>query len=136
MQGNNQGMTLPELLVTLSVAAILLAAAVPSFRSFVADARLSTTTDLLIAHINTARSEAVTRGEPVAICPSVDQSSCSNTAAWQSGWIVFTDANGQPGIRDDGDELLHVTQSPDDDVSLQSDNAYIRYNSMGVLAPG
>lgn len=135
MYDKNRGMTLLELVATLTIAAGLAAAAAPSFQGFLADVRMSTTTNSLVAHINTTRSEAVTRRAPVAICSSTDQASCSATADWGAGWIVFTDSSGEPGVRDGSDMLLHAAQTPEDEVTLESDDTYVRFNAMGMLDP-
>ena len=78
------GFTLIELMVTLAVLAILLALAVPSFARLLAANRLSTETSELIASLNLARSEAVRRGQGVAL-RAVDDSNYSK------GWRVFAD---------------------------------------------
>jgi type IV fimbrial biogenesis protein FimT len=66
--------------------------------------RLVTYSNDVIATINLARSEAIRRGAPVAVCHSGDGTTCSGT--WSDGWIVFVDANG------DGDKAA----DPDDPI--------------------
>ena len=82
-----RGFTLIELMVTLSVLAILLAIAAPSFSSLLASNRMATQSDEFIGALNLARSEAVRRGQPVALL--------SNDADnYSKGWKVFPDLNG------------------------------------------
>lgn len=78
-------------MVTLAVAAILLATAVPSFVSMVRGNRVLTEVNALVSDLQFARSEAVKRGQPVSVCPSSNGTSCLGTNAWHSGWIVFPD---------------------------------------------
>lgn len=107
-----QGFTLIELIVTLVIAAILLALAAPNMRTFVSDQRLSTQTNELVADLNFARSEAVTRSVRITVCKSNDVTTCdTNTGtAWTMGRIIFVDADGN-GQRATTEELLRVRES-------------------------
>lgn len=98
---NPNGYTLIELLVTIAIAAILAAVAVPSFQEIFRSNRLSSQTSDLVAALNLARSEALRRGYRVTICKSSDGSSCTEAGDWSQGWVVFADRqdgqNGRPG---------------------------------------
>lgn len=108
--GNERGFTLIELMITLIIAAVVLAFGVPSFESFIRKGRLTSETNNLIADLQFARSEAIKRGIRVTVCHSADQASCGGTAGiFDSGWIVFVD-RGDEGIVDAGtDEILRVS---------------------------
>lgn len=82
-----------ELLVTMAVAAILLAVAVPSYRSFMISSRIATESNDFLAALNLARSEAIKRNSPVTLCKSANATSCATTGDWAQGWIVFEDCN-------------------------------------------
>lgn len=88
----DQGFTLVELMITLAVAGILIAAAAPSFTAVINSNRLATLSNDMIASLQTARMESLRRGVPVIVCRSENGSSCSTGAQW-GGWIVFADAN-------------------------------------------
>lgn len=133
MKRHQFGMTMIEMLVALSAGAILMSVAVPSFQELVADTRVKSTTNLLVAHMNAARTEAIKRGEPVSVCASIDEATCSGTTEWGSGWIVFTDSDGQPGVLDGADELLLVAQQHEDTLSFESGNSYVRFGSLGEI---
>lgn len=95
-----RGFTLIELVVTMVVAGILTAIAVPAFQSFVMNDRDSAQINSLAYSFNYARSEAVKEDLPggVTVCPSTG-ATCSGTAAWARGWIVYyTDANNTTQI--------------------------------------
>jgi len=86
------GFTLVELMITLVVVGILLAAALPQLETFTKNNRLASQTNDLVAAIQLARTEAVKRGVNTVVCASTDQASCSgNNADWVSGWLVFSD---------------------------------------------
>lgn len=85
------GMTMIELLVVIAIAAILVMIAVPSMRE---SQRISETKGLLRdihSAMVFARSEALTKGQPVSICPSITLKTCATSSDWGSGWIVFVD---------------------------------------------
>lgn len=81
------GFTLVELMVTVSLVAILASLASPSFVSFRRNSELSTITNNFIAALNSARSEAMKRNMNAMIIPK------GNGSDWSKGWIVFVDVN-------------------------------------------
>lgn len=87
------GFTLLELLVTIAVAAILLAIAVPSYLAMVQRNTIAANANDLVGDFNYARSEAVARGRPVYICQSADQLQCGD-GDWKDGWIIFAPEAG------------------------------------------
>lgn len=64
------GFTLIELLMAVVILAILSAAAIPSFRTFIAEQRIKTASFDLISMLTMARSEAIKRGANVTIAMS------------------------------------------------------------------
>ena len=92
-----KGFTLIELMMTLSIAAILLTVAVPSYVTFTKNSRLTATTNKVVTAISLARGEASKRGTRVVLCRSNDVgkvdpdcSGASGTARdWSNGWLVF-----------------------------------------------
>ena len=100
------GFTLIELMVTVSVAAILLTVGVPSFREVIRSNRLSTCANEFVATLNLARSEAIKRGMRVSVRKT--------GSSWESGWEVFSDdkkGSGNYGIKDGSDETIRLSGS-------------------------
>lgn len=87
------GFTLVELIVTIAVAAILVTVAVPNFRVFVQNSRISTQTNDLISDISLARSEAIKSGANASLCTSTVGTSCDGAGNWTTGRLVWTDTN-------------------------------------------
>ena len=83
------GVTMIELLVTLVVAAVLVTVAAPSFSRLIASNRITSQTNEFILALNLARSEATRRGQPVTLLATATAS-----PVFQSGWQIFTDADG------------------------------------------
>jgi type IV fimbrial biogenesis protein FimT len=129
-----KGFTLVELMVTLAVAIILMAASVPLFRGMVAGNALVTQTNTLVTALNLARSEAVKRGAGVAVCPKatadVADTDCGGNGNWTNGWHVFTDA-GVEGTFDAGDAILRHWEPLPGAAGLTSAVAFIRFEADG-----
>jgi type IV fimbrial biogenesis protein FimT len=95
-QRKAQGFTIPEILITLGIVAIVLSTAVPSLSTTIKNSRLSTHLNSVVADIHYARSEAAKRGVRVIMCrsmyPDYNVPSCSgNTQVWTTGYIIFAD---------------------------------------------
>lgn len=66
-RGAQRGLTLVELMVTLSIAAVLVVAAVPSFQDFIANSRLRESGNTVYAMTLFAQSEAIKRNAVVRL---------------------------------------------------------------------
>jgi type IV fimbrial biogenesis protein FimT len=76
----SRGYNLLELLVTLAIVAILASIAAPSFSVFIENQRVRSAANDLMATMNLARSEAVTRNASITVSEA--------TGGWSNGWIV------------------------------------------------
>jgi len=101
------GFTLVELLITIVVVSILLAAGVPAFQSFIKNNRVTGQANDLVSAIQLARNEALKRGVITVVCASNDQKSCTKDKnTWADGWIVFSDPNRNITPDTDADKCL------------------------------
>ena len=115
----HSGFTLIEMMITISVAAIILSLAVPSFNFLVLNNRLTTDINRLVTSLNLARSEAVKRGVRVSVA-AIDSSDAANE--WgKGGWRVWIDTNGNGGV-DAGEVVLSVEQALSGSMVLNSVN--------------
>jgi type IV fimbrial biogenesis protein FimT len=99
------GFTLLELLITMSIAAILLTIAVPAFRYVTNSNRIAGEVNGLLGDLQFARAEAIKEGRTVTVCESSNGSTCTSSTAWQGGWIVFSDPS-DVGVWDPGETIL------------------------------
>lgn len=100
------GFTLVELMIVIAVLAILLALAAPSFERSIATNRMSGQANQLLLAMQLARTEALKRRQPVAVCSSANETSCGGT--WAQGWIVVTDDNQAGDSSVDIEDVLRV----------------------------
>ena len=77
------GFTLIELMFSIVILVILITLAAPSLRDIVRDQRVKTATFDVYASLVFARSEAIKRNAPVAIC-------ITSGTDWAGGWTVKT----------------------------------------------
>lgn len=138
MNTKHTGFTLIELMVVLSIAAILASLAVPSFRSVIQNNRLATQANELTGTMNFARSEAIKQGRSVTVCVSADQATCTGGTAWERGWIAFVDINGDSAFTVGTDTLLRVRGALEGGTTLGGAGAAtaVRYLPSGLLAVG
>lgn len=133
------GFNLMELMVALAVAGMLLGLAVPNFREFVRNSRLTSASNDLLASIQLARNEAVKRQQPVAVCATSDPNAsppvCSGGAF--TAWVVWVDADNDWVIDNVAAEpVLSRQQALHDTLTVRSDNnGRVKYQPIGFLSP-
>jgi type IV fimbrial biogenesis protein FimT len=121
------GFSLIEMITVMSIAAILVAIAVPSYRYVTNANRIASEGNGLLGDLQYARAEAIKEGQGVSVCVSRDGANCLATDNnWQKGWIVFSDVNGN-GVRDAGDTVLRV-QAP-----FSSSDTFVATPNLAVL---
>jgi type IV fimbrial biogenesis protein FimT len=135
----NAGFTLPELLVTMAVLAILSLIAAPSFRDVLRRSQVSAASNTLLADLTYARSESATRRTFVSICASATGTSCSGEAAYESGWIVYAYPAGDAGANqeysadDKTFSLLRYTETQDAVAIEGQDGDVVTFGQQGQL---
>jgi len=114
----SRGFTIPEIIITLGIIAIVLSTAVPSISSMIKDNRLASQLNSVVTHIHVARAEAVKRDVRVIMCrirsPDDITPSCGGTEkVWTDGYIVFADnGNYSNNWYDPGTDTLLIRGQP------------------------
>lgn len=114
-----------ELMVTVSIAAIIMMVAIPNFDLTIKKNRIQTQLRELAGHIKLARSEAISRSVPVTVCHSNDQATCAAAPVngdWSAGWIVFVDLNSD-AVVDLGDTILRAHDDIGTNILTVTDDA-------------
>lgn len=134
----DRGFSLVELLVAVTLLAVLTGLAVPAFHDLLQRNRVTAHVNLLFTHIQLARIRAVMDAVTVVICPTQDGITCvADNTVWSQGWMVFKDRNyGHPPILDPDDQLLIVHQGDALATSVRSSLNHIRYSPSGYASNG
>lgn len=149
------GMTLIELMVTVTVVAILAAVATPSLRQMVENNRLTALNNQLVSSLNYVRAEAVKRAYDVTMCVRAadgadadSEPECATSGGFENGWIVFVDCDGDkildangcnygPGNTNAAEEILLDTIPDFNGVTVTGTSTAspsIRYKPNGGIA--
>jgi len=134
-----------ELMMTLAVVGVILGIAIPNFRDFLLNSRMTGTANDLHAGFQLARSEAIKRQRSVAICPSANPRAtpptCVSSTTWSNaaspaGWVVWVDANND--ATPDAAEFVVAPHDPvAPSLSIASNFNVISYLSNGFAeVPG
>jgi len=133
--GQLNGFTALELIITMAIVTILLTTGVPAFKNYSWNLRMKAAMDALQSDLNLARGQAISHNIQTIICPATDGSDCSRQSAWHEGWIVFGDLNGDRH-KQQGEPLLKLTGNVDLlSISSSSSRRNLRFYPNGS-APG
>lgn len=122
------GLTLWELLCTLSIAAVVLAGGVPAFHTFVLDARQTADVNAWVLAVQLARSEAAKRGRSVIVCKTDDTRRCGDSSLpVDAGWMVYVNLDDEyPPSRSPSEPLLYV-HDPELTGTVISNRSYYEF---------
>jgi type IV fimbrial biogenesis protein FimT len=122
----SRGYNMIELITAMSIVAILLALAVPSFRYITNANRIASEGNGLLGDLQYARAEAIKEGRNVGVCISNNGTSCTGGLNWQNGWVIYSDLNNN-GAFDAGEPVLRV-QSP-----FSGSDTFVANNNLSAL---
>ena len=134
----SRGFTLVELMVTITVAAILLVIAVPSFSYMINSNRLTTTANAFIGALNTARMAAIQRNASVQFCSNSATSNTTDTVGTACGTNTGAVlALTSPGATTTTPVLTAPPELSISSIQIHGTIQAIRFNGLGQgLTPG
>ena len=149
-QKTSRGFTIPELIITMGVAAIILSTAVPGVSTTIKNNRLATQVNHIITDLHFARSEAAKRDVRVILCrrdPNASKPACGDDSSneykytWTDGYLIFADdGNATNSTYEEGkDILLRLGQPAPSGVRMLTNptwNKDLEFNPSGSLHEG
>ena len=131
-----------ELLIVISIAAILAMIAIPSFRDMLNTTRLNSALGLVMSDLNLARGEAIKRNARSLVCQrNAAGTGCIAVAVvnWQAGWLVCIDADADDAC--DASSATNpnpvaVRPALDSSLTLTGPAAAIRFNANSSQGAG
>ncbi|ART63116.1 GspH/FimT family pseudopilin [Kushneria marisflavi] len=127
---HQQGFTLIEMLVVVSILAIFSMLAIPSYQKMMAHQVLDDTANALLVSMMYARNQALTHHYPVRICPAGSDHECGQS--WQKGWQIMRGSKDTTFRRIDVSDVDARLISTTYGTGIQADP--IMFNSMGYLS--
>lgn len=128
----NSGFTLVELLTTVTIFTLLLAIAIPEFRSIAQHNQRVNAYNAFLSIVQFTRSEAIKRGNNVIICKwDSIQAACDSTRDWQNGWAVFNDKNGN-STKNADEEIIRIHKSLPRNIQMHYNHIKLKYNAEGL----
>jgi type IV fimbrial biogenesis protein FimT len=119
--------TLIEMIVTMSIAALIMMLAIPNIQSFIKNSRMTGAANDLLTSLALARNESIKLQQPVAVCASANPKTANPTCSigtFTSGWIVWVDVNDN-GLHDNGERVVSTREALDPAISAGADNQYL-----------
>lgn len=134
IHNKQRGTSLIELIVSVSITAILSAIAVPSFNEFIVKMRVDSEISHLTRLLATARNYSINSGQNVILCPLEPGGNCS--VNWHKELSVFIDVNGNQKFDSTDGELLVITKAEiklTDTLKYAKNRTKITYQPTGHL---
>ncbi|WP_265706435.1 GspH/FimT family pseudopilin [Verminephrobacter aporrectodeae] len=125
----DRGWTLIDLLLSVALAAVLMGLAAPSLVQYQRNSELSALTNTLLASINAARWEALKTGKNAFVRP--------RGTGWNSGWVVYVDANRDSVYTHAADITVQVQGAVKSHFNVTGNNTaagaspYVKFDSSG-----
>jgi type IV fimbrial biogenesis protein FimT len=107
-QHASRGVTLVELIVCVSMLAVLVGLAVPSFSGLQSDWRRDSAIRDFMGDLQLARSTALRTSRAVVMCVTTNGVGCelgATSTDWRQGWVVFSDLDGD-NTRNNNEPLI------------------------------
>lgn len=121
------GFSLIELMVVISIIAIIAGIGAPSFRNLTLDNRLSSTANNLLGSLRIARSEAATQRTGITVCAAnTDKTACADpdSTDWTAGAMLMR-----------GNEVIRVIPAAASGLTIASSHAKVEFRPNGTITP-
>jgi type IV fimbrial biogenesis protein FimT len=125
-----QGFTLIELTVVLTIVALLFSLGSKSYRSFINQSRIQSDVGNLLMRLRMTRQQAVVHATTSVLCPSINDKTCVRN--WKLPLIQFMDTNKNK--KRDPNEAIQQRFSAlgTSDVIIKYPKTQVRFNEQGM----
>lgn len=120
-----KGFTLIELMIVLTIVAVLLLIASPNYDSVMIGSRLDKERLGLATSLALARSEAVKRGVPIRLCKGTSNLACTGSSTGATTWVGWS-------VVQQDTETLQVNQGDATTQLEYSCGDYLEYSPTGT----
>ena len=128
-----RGTTLVELLIALSIAALLTVIAMPVYYGWVADYQVDNEARALATSMYAARAEAIKQGYRVNLCKSINGRTCTTGGSWDGGFLLHVDRDHDGDVAAD-EPVLHWEGPAPRGVYVRANaplDDYVSYTALG-----
>ena len=133
-----RGFTVIEVMVTISILAVLIALAAPSFTLLIERWRVRDTVEAMISTLYLARAEGIKRGGRVGIekiPKTAPGCKLANTnEEWGCGWFIFEDSNSDGKWQATEAKLQTITTHANVNVIHKSGGTSIKVDRYGMMS--
>ena len=132
-----RGISLIELLITISIISILVAVGLPQFRSLYERWQVLQTAQSMQSTLILARSLAIQRGGKIGIRKVNDSQSCKNAGTnqeWGCGWFIYSDENDNGAWNTSEPKLHEIILKGDTNVMHTSGGINIKFDRFGMAS--
>lgn len=105
-----RGLTAVEVLIVLTIVAVLAATAIPNLASMLERYRASGAADDLQHTLMSTRAQAIAAGNRAVVAPLMDNE-------WVNGWRIFLDPNNN-GTLDAGERVIQIFEARNPELSI------------------
>ncbi|MGH8507057.1 MAG: GspH/FimT family pseudopilin [Stenotrophobium sp.] len=140
----HDGFTLLEMMVTVTIAGVLAAIAIPSFTTTVRNNRMAAVTNELTTALTLARTEAIKRSTQVIVCRSANATAATPTCVpsggggWEVGWVVYADVDNS-GSFNTGDLVINRHDAIPGGITITGSNNVVNrviFRPQGIVTQG
>lgn len=128
---NQAGVTILELLITVSLISILLTVGVPNLTAYLATARMKADVMSYSYLLRYSRTFAMTEMEQITVCPSADYEQCASQ--WDLPLMAFNDRNENRKV-DPAETIIATTEPLRGSHKIAVSRAVIKFFESGASA--
>ena len=135
MRKQSKGVTAMDLLVTMTMATILMVIGVPGLQEYGMNQQIKSALSLLHSDLKLARNDAISLNARTVACPGDAKTGCAGHSQWNQGWLVFADLNDDRQWQNEEPLLREAIEFDGLSISSPESRSLIRFFPGGT-APG